>query len=158
MKAAAFAAALGALAGCASKGLMEEGAPRGIAESFSVKTDTESAYRRAIEYVRVCHVVRPHLYGATYAASRKRIDDKSVDTLLWGKMTDDPMSPIRVFRTTEAAKILELITAEPESAQKGQVSTKVTVRVLGTDLWDQAEIAAARRSIESATPTCRSLG
>jgi hypothetical protein len=34
---------------------------------------------------------------------------------------------------------------------------RVTVTVLGTGVWDQAELAAARKSIQSATPACRPL-
>ena len=62
---------------------------------------------------------------------------------------------IRVFKVGEEAKILELIGAKGESVEP--VTTRVTVSVLGTGVWDQAELAAARKSIQSATPACRPL-
>ena len=54
----------------------------------------------------------------------------------------------------EQAKVLELITSEAESPSKA----KVTITVVGEGRWDKAEIAAARASIESATPACRQGG
>jgi hypothetical protein len=51
----------------------------------------------------------------------------------------------------ETAKILELIAAESD----GPAKAKVTITVLGQGRWDAAEIAAARASIQSATPVCR---
>ena len=53
----------------------------------------------------------------------------------------------------EQAKVLELITSEAESPSKA----KVTITVVGEGRWE-AEIAAARASIESATPACRQGG
>jgi len=37
----------------------------------------------------------------------------------------------------------------------GPAKSNVTVTVLGQGRWDAAEIAAARASIQSATPVCR---
>jgi hypothetical protein len=55
---------------------------------------------------------------------------------------------------TEPAKVLELIAAESASPS----TAKVTITVLGEGRWDAAEIAAARASIQSATPVCRKGG
>lgn len=148
------------LAGCASKGLMESDA-KGLSDSFSVSTDYESVYRRAQQYVRVCHVQRPHRY-VEYASIRD--GDQSPDDSIFGLFDTQraneqqkykDMGRIRVFKVGEAAKVLELIEARGESVSP--VSTRVTVSVLGTDIWDKAELAAARQSIETATPVCRPL-
>ena len=54
----------------------------------------------------------------------------------------------------EQAKVLELITSRSRKPSKA----KVTITVVGEGRWDKAEIAAARASIESATPACRQGG
>ena len=61
---------------------------------------------------------------------------------------------VQVYKVGEQAKVLELITSEAESPSKA----KVTITVVGEGRWDKAEIAAARASIESATPACRQGG
>lgn len=58
---------------------------------------------------------------------------------------------VQVYKVGETAKILELVSAESD----GPAKAKVTVTVLGEGRWDAAEIAAARASIQSATPVCR---
>lgn len=155
---------IGGLAGCANTGLMQT---KGISDSFVVNTDVESAYRRALEYVRVCTTSREHKYGQTYAMTRD--NDLSSDGGVFGigagfgsddsakknKPTQAALGRIRVFKVGEEAKILELFEARSESIEP--VTTRVTVTVLGTGVWDQAELNAARKSIESATPACRPL-
>ncbi|HEX7748171.1 MAG TPA: hypothetical protein VF445_05405 [Bordetella sp.] len=151
---------MGGLAGCANTGLMQT---KGISDSFVVNTDVESAYRRALEYIRVCDISRTHPYGQTYGTARD--NDPSSDEGLFGlsadgsakknKPTQTALGRIRVFKVGEEAKILELFEAKGESIEP--VTTRVTVTVLGTGLWDQAELAAAHKSIQSATPACRPL-
>lgn len=149
----------GGLAGCANTGLMQA---KGISDSFVVNTDTESAYRRVLEYIRVCDTSRTHPYGQTYGIARD--NDPSSDEGLFGLGSDDAkkkkptqtaLGRVRVFKVGEEAKILELFEARSESIEP--VTTRVTVTVLGTGIWDQAELNAARKSIESATPSCRPL-
>ncbi|MFJ1302423.1 BPTD_2524 family lipoprotein [Pseudomonadota bacterium AL_CKDN230030165-1A_HGKHYDSX7] len=133
------AVALTVLAGCAGTGLRDE---PGIKETFEVQADFNAAYRRAVQYVRVCHEQRAHPYGAVYVAKTAEGEK------------GDP-NEVRMYRSTEPAKLLELIHALP-SEQPGR--SNVTVTVLGTGIWDRDEIAAARQSIQSATPVCRALG
>ncbi|WP_081627138.1 BPTD_2524 family lipoprotein [Bordetella sp. FB-8] len=162
-KACAVLALAGGLAGCANTGLMQA---KGVSDSFVVNTDVDSAYRRALEYVRVCDTSRRHPYGQTYAITRE--NDLSPDEGMFGigsgfsdtsakknPPTQSALGRIRIFKVGEEAKILELIQAKGESVEP--VTTRVTVTVLGKGIWDQAELAAARKSIESATPVCRSL-
>lgn len=160
---AALALAAG-LAGCANTGLMQA---KGISDSFVVNTDADSAYRRALEYVRVCDTSRAHPYGQTYAVARD--NDLTPDEGMFGigsgfsdssstkksPPTQSALGRIRIFKVGEEAKILELIEAKGESVEP--VTSRVTVTVLGTGIWDRAELAAARKSIESATPVCRPL-
>ncbi|WP_094832677.1 BPTD_2524 family lipoprotein [Bordetella genomosp. 1] len=132
------AVALTALAGCASTGLREN---PGVKETFEVNADFQASYRRATEYARVCHEQRAHPYGATYNYGRAEGEK------------GDPNEVI-VYRSTERAKILEIIQTLP-SEKPGW--SRVTVSVLNEGIWDSAEIAAARKSIETATPVCRPL-
>ena len=128
------------LSGCASKGLLEPDA-KGITQSFVVDADPMAALRRACEYVRVCHEARAHPYGAVYVGKRS-VGERGLP------------NEILVHKETESAKILERIhTQAAERANQAQVE----VTVLGEGIWDQAEIAAARQSITSATPACRAL-
>ncbi|MDX3986855.1 MAG: hypothetical protein QHC88_16530 [Achromobacter sp.] len=124
------------LAGCASKGVYESDAVQ--KETFSVDTNYQAAFRRGGEYVRTCHVNVQHPYGLAYA---------------WRHTLGEKGAPdeIQVYKVGEPAKVLELISAEAD----GPAKSKVTVTVLGQGRWDAAEIAAARASIQSATPACR---
>lgn len=125
------------LAGCASKGVYESDSVQ--KETFSVDTNYQAAFRRAGEYVRACHVNVQHPYGVAYA---------------WRHSLGQKGAPdeIQLYKVGEPATVLELISAESD----GPAKSKVTVTVLGTGRWDAAEIAAARASIQSATPACRS--
>lgn len=127
------------LSGCASKGLLS-GDPPGATETFSVQADVQAAHRRAGEYVRVCHEQRTYPYGAVYQ-THQTLGEKGAP------------NEIRIFKQTEPAKILEIIRAQSDGAS----ASNVTVMVLGEGQWDQAEIEAAKASIQSATPVCRPL-
>ncbi|MBV7482453.1 BPTD_2524 family lipoprotein [Bordetella sp. BOR01] len=128
-----------ALSGCASKGLLSGDAP-GAADTFAVQADFQAAYRRAGEYVRVCHEQRRHPYGIVYM-SHHSLGQKGAP------------NEVQVYKKTEPAKILEIIRAQPD----GPATSQVTVQVVGEAPWDEAEIQAARASIQSATPVCRPL-
>lgn len=128
-----------ALSGCASKGLLS-GEPPAATETFAVQADVQAAHRRASEYVRVCHEQRAHPYGVAYQ-SHQSLGDKGAP------------NEIRVFKQTEPAKILEIIRAQAE----GPATSNVTVMVLGDAGWDEAEIQAAKTSIQTATPVCRAI-
>jgi len=128
------------LSGCASKGLLS-GDPPGATETFPVQADVQAAHRRAGEYVRVCHTERAYPYGVVYQ-SHQSLGEKGAP------------NEIRIFKQTEPAKILEIIRAQSD----GPNTSNVTVMVLGEGQWDQAEIEAAKASIQSATPVCRPLG
>ncbi|OZI51414.1 BPTD_2524 family lipoprotein [Bordetella genomosp. 4] len=127
------------LSGCASKGLLS-GDPPGATETFPVQADVQAAHRRAGEYVRVCHNERAYPYGVVYQ-SHQSLGEKGAP------------NEIRIFKQTEPAKILEIIRAQSD----GPNTSNVTVMVLGEGQWDQAEIEAAKASIQSATPVCRPL-
>lgn len=132
----AFAALL---AGCASKGVYESDAV--VTETFVVNTHSEAAFRRAGEYLRACHTQVQHAYNAAYA---------------WRAVKGEKGAPdeARLYKVTEPAKVLELISAESATPS----TSKVTITVLGEGRWDAAEIAAAKASIQSATPVCRKGG
>jgi len=127
------------LSGCASKGLLSGDAP-GATDTFTVQADFQAAYRRAGEYVRVCHEQRRHPYGVVYT-SHHSLGQKGAP------------NEVQVYKKTEPAKILEIIRAQAD----GPATSQVTVLVLGEAPWDEAEIQAARASIQSATPVCRPL-
>lgn len=124
-----------ALGGCANTGLMES---KGLSESFPVEADYQAAFRRAGEYVRVCHEARAHRYDVTYGSLREL------------GVRDAP-NRLKVYRTDQPVKILEIISV----AMDGPNKSNVTVNVLGEGPWDAAEIAAAGKSIQTATPVCR---
>jgi hypothetical protein len=126
-----------ALSGCASQGLMSGDAP-GASETFLVQADVQAAHRRAGEYVRVCHEQRAYPYGVVYQ-SHQSIGEKGLP------------NQIRIYKQTEPAKILEIINAQTE----GPATATVTVMVLGEGMWDEAEVQAAKQSIQTATPVCR---
>ncbi|MVW78856.1 BPTD_2524 family lipoprotein [Bordetella sp. 02P26C-1] len=134
----ALAAAL-AMSGCASRGLMSGEAP-GASETFSVQADVQAAHRRAGEFVRVCHEQRAYPYGVVYQ-SHQSLGEKGLP------------NQVQVFKQTEPAKILEIITAQAD----GPATSTVTVMVLGEGMWDEAEVQAAKQSIQTATPVCRPL-
>lgn len=140
MRKSALAAVLIIIAlasGCASKGLLSGDTP-GVADTFDVAADYQAAYRRASEYVRVCYERRGHPYGVVYQ-SRHSLGQKGAP------------NEIHVYKKTEPAKVLEIF----QSQANGPSASRVTVRVLGEAPWDAAEVAAARTSIQSATPVCR---
>ncbi|WP_082308346.1 MULTISPECIES: BPTD_2524 family lipoprotein [unclassified Achromobacter] len=124
------------LAGCASTGVYESDSV--LKQSFNVATNYEAAFRRAGEYVRACHQNVQHPYGAAYAWRHSE-----------GK--EGAPNEIQVYKVGEPAKVLELIATEAD----GPATSKVTVTVLNEGRWDAAEIEAARRSIQTATPVCR---
>lgn len=124
------------LAGCASDGVMSEAAAP--SETFEVAANYHAAQRRAAEYLRTCYVAKSHPYGVTYQVNSAQGEK--------GAPND-----VRLTKESEPAKVLVRIVAK----ESGPATSAVTVTVLGSAGWDMAEIAAAKASIQSATPVCR---
>jgi hypothetical protein len=128
-------AALFILGGCASG--IESGG-NFPSETFDVGAPYDAAYRRAAEFVRVCHTAPEYPYGVEYRDTHTLDEQFAV-----GRIT--------VFKVPEPTIYLERIETKP----KGKTDSTVTVTVLGTGMWDARELAAAKQSIQSATPACR---
>jgi len=126
-----------ALAGCAS-GIQPGGAHPEM--TFTVAATHEAVYRRAAEYVRVCHENSRRLVGVHYVGTRV-LDGKS-DT-----------REIRVHQSGRPKDVQEIIIVTAH----GQGDAQVRAVVLGEREWDQAELQALRASLMSATPVCRAL-
>lgn len=128
-------AALALLGGCASG--IEPGGNFPSA-TFDVNTPYDAAYRRAAEFARVCHTAPEHPYGVEYRTT-ETLDEKFA------------IGRIALFKVPEPTVHLEVIEAKP----KGKTDSTVTVTVLGQGDWDARELAAAKQSIQTATPACR---
>jgi hypothetical protein len=128
-------AALLMLGGCASG--VEPGG-NFPSQSFDVPAPYKAAFRRAGEFVRVCHIAPEHRYGVRYG-DKKTLDEKFAT------------ATIAVYKEGSPAVQLEVIQLKP----KGNADSTATITVLGDGIWDAGEIAAARQSIQSATPVCR---
>jgi hypothetical protein len=125
------------LSGCVNKGILEAKSP--YHETFSVEASQQATLRRAQAYVRNCFEQVKHKYDVVYLSRVRRGEKGAGDEIL-------------VYKQTEPAKILASINiVEQSSASRAQV----TVTVLGAGRWDAAEVAAAKASIQSATPSCR---
>jgi len=125
------------LAGCAS-GIQPGGAHPEM--TFTVAATHEAVYRRAAEYVRVCHEESRRSTGVTYVGTR--ILDGNSNT-----------REIRVHQSGRPRQALEIITV----TRHAQGDAQVRAVVLGEREWDQAELQALRASLLSATPVCRAL-
>jgi len=135
LRASLCAGGLLVLGGCAFGG--SEEAPRPTL-TFETPTEYTAAYRRAREYVRVCHEEAEFRYGVRYGSNRSLVDKTATGEL-------------KVFKIPEERRILESIRVQPA----GPRAANVTIVVDGEGKWDTQEMAAARASIESATPVCR---
>jgi len=129
------AAAVAALAGCVS-GIQPDGQHPSI--EFTVAATYHAVYRRAAEYVRVCHENSTRSVGVTYVGTRV-LDAK------------DNRAEIRVHESGRPRDILEIITVSPH----GLGDAIVNATALGQKQWDQAELQALQTSLESATSVCR---
>jgi hypothetical protein len=127
------------LAGCASRGA--DSPDTGITENFTVSTDYQAAYRRANDYFRVCYVDHAHRYNVKYV-SKQGIDEKGTT------------AEARLALAHEPKKTLEVFSSRP-SVDNREVA-QATLRVLGEGRWNKAELAAAKQSIQTATPVCLS--
>jgi len=123
------------LTGCAS-GIQSGGSHPNI--EFSVAAGHEAVYRRATEYVRVCHENSTRSVGVRYVGTR----------VLNAKGN---RAEIRVHQSERPRQLLEIIAVVPNGAGDAMVNATV----LGEQEWDQAELQALKASLESATPTCR---
>jgi hypothetical protein len=128
-------AALLILGGCASG--IESGG-NFPSETFDVNTPYDAAYRRAAEFVRICHTAPEYPYGVQYRDSHTLDEQFAAGRIV-------------VFKVPEPTVHLEEIETKP----KGKTDSTVTVTVLGNGMWDARELAAAKQSIQSATPGCR---
>jgi hypothetical protein len=135
-------ASLLTLTGCAS-GIQSDG--NYPSETFIVDAGYDAAYRRASEFVRVCHVDVEYAYGVSYGYSRS-LDEKTA------------IGTVSLYKIPEPAKLLEIVRAKPDGPLNTSHTATVTVTVLGDGPWDAQEIAAAKKSIQSATPICRPGG
>lgn len=135
-----LASALVLLGGCASEGVTPDGNFPTL--TFPVQTDYMAAFRRAGEFVRVCHTDVVYAYGVNYL-SNQSYDERTAT----GTAT--------VFKRGEPAKLLEVIKVRPDGPVNTARYATVTVTVLGSQPWDQREMEAARQSMQSATPACR---
>lgn len=129
------AAAALVLAGCAG-GIQPDGQHPGI--EFTVPATHDAVYRRAAEYVRVCHENSTRHVGVSFVAT-KVLDAKG------------NQAEIRVHQAERPKDVLEIITVAPH----GMGDARVNATVLGSGEWDQAELQALRESIQSASPACR---
>lgn len=131
-----MSAAVVALAGCSGGIAVSQ---TKTSESFTVKTDYASAWRRAREFARVCYVQANHPYSMRYSTNES-FDDR------------DTRGRVEIYQTPSPQSILEIITTEPGA---NSALTKVTVEVEGKAPWDKNEIQFAQRSITSASPQCQ---
>jgi len=123
------------LGGCAG-GIQAGGVHPKI--EFIVAATHEAVYRRATEYVRVCHENSTRSLGMRYVATRVL-------------NVQGNRAELRVHPSTRPRELLEIITVAPY----GMGDAVVNATVLGQKEWDQAELQALQQSIESATPLCR---
>ncbi|ALM83707.1 BPTD_2524 family lipoprotein [Bordetella sp. N] len=135
-----LASALVFLGGCAAEGVKSDGNFPTL--TFPVQTDYQAASRRASEFIRVCHTGVQYAYGLNYLSNNSYDERTATGTLT-------------VYKRTEPAKLLEVIKVQPDGPLNTARYATVTVTVFGDVPFDQNEIAAARKSIESATPSCR---
>ncbi|MDQ2140136.1 hypothetical protein RBI14_18415 [Alcaligenaceae bacterium B3P038] len=124
------------LFGCASRGVDASG--DFPSQAFDVPTDYYQAQRRIREYLKACYVDRQHAYNVAYDFTGS-IDPKATT------------GETRLFTVNEPARALMRFKVQPA----GDRSTKATLTVMGIAPFDQQEMDAAIRSIQSATPMCR---
>jgi len=123
------------LMGCA--GGIEPGGQHPSIE-FTVAAAHEAVYRRATEYVRVCHENSTRAVGVTYVGTRVL-------------SATGNRAEIRVHQSGRPKELLAIIAVAPY----GMGDAVVNATVLGQKEWDLAELQALQTSIESATPACR---
>lgn len=110
-----------------------------ITETFTVPMSYQAAYRLAGDFARTCHQS-----GGTFA----KTNGFSVTGDLY---TDIHEGIVRIsatyISTKEAASIRVVHVTDDE--------TKVTATVSGRGIWDQRELDALQKSMESGVITCR---
>jgi len=128
---ALFATSLLALSACVA-GIKENG--QGAArDSFHAPTTYQEAYRRADAFARHCHANTDWFKVA-------------------GNLYTDNQTGVVHITAPSATGDLERI--DIATAKDG--GSDVTVTAWSKGIWDAREIAAARQSIETGTPVCRS--
>ncbi|MEC6413631.1 BPTD_2524 family lipoprotein [Achromobacter xylosoxidans] len=129
MKKICFLALLAPLAGCAF-GISHDGTDPSA--TFEVASSYQEVYRRADAYPRHCLQLP--------------------DQIVMGNLYHDTKSGVVRVNSPASAKPLE----EIEIKDSGADRTQVTVTVWGVGIWDEGELAAAKESITSGKPICRS--
>jgi len=124
------------LSGCASRGVDATG--DFPTQAFEVSTDYYQAQRRVREYLKACFVDRQHAFNVAYDFTGS-VDPKATT------------GETRLFTVNEPARALMRFTVRPA----GERSAKATLTIVGIAPFDQQEMDAAIRSIQSATPICR---
>lgn len=122
------------LAGC-SIGIKDDGA-NAIRTNFKVDATYQETFRRADAFAHRCHTSTNPLLASFNVAGNLYADNKS--------------GVVRINLPT-SGKDLERI----ELAESKNGGTDVSLTAWGVGMWDQRELAAARQSIESGTPSCR---
>jgi hypothetical protein len=134
MKRIGIALALLALSGC-TLGIKEDGS-NALHDSFHVDATYQETFRRADAFARHCHT-STNMLAASFNVSGNLYTDKQA-------------GEVRV-NLPSAGRDLEIIRV----AASADGGASVSVDVWNRNRWDERELAAARRSIESGTPTCR---
>lgn len=122
------------LAGC-SVGIREDGS-NAIRRSFAAPVTYQEAYRRADAYARHCRTSNSLWKGSF-----------NVDGDLF---TDTQKGVVRI-NMPNGGRDLERI----DIAAAGGASSEVGITAWGVGVWDEREVAAAKASILTGTPTCR---
>lgn len=123
------------LAGC-SVGIKQDDAGA-IKGNFHVATTYQDAYRRADTFARRCHTTTHNVVSTSF-------------NVTGNLYTDEQKGVLHVSAPGLAADMERIDLAATSGG-----GTDIEVTVWGRHQWDQREIDAAKRSIESGTPACR---
>jgi hypothetical protein len=134
MKRVGIALALITLSGC-TLGIKEDGS-NALHDSFHVAATYQETFRRADAFARHCHT-STNMLASSFNVSGNLYTDKQA-------------GEVRI-NVPSAGRDLEII--KISAAQDG--GSNVSVDTWDRNMWDEREMAAARRSIESGTPSCR---
>ncbi|KNE23861.1 BPTD_2524 family lipoprotein [Achromobacter spanius] len=118
-----------ALTGCAF-GISNDGTDP--TQTFEVATPYQETYRRADAYPRHCLQLP--------------------DQIVTGNLYHDTKSGVIRVNSPASGKPLEVI----EIKELAGGTSQVTITVWGIGIWDEGELQAARKSLETGENTCRS--
>lgn len=134
MKSSVLIAVMALLSGCVV-GIKEDGS-NALHDSFHVDATYQEAFRRADAFARHCHTSTNPLASSFNVSGNL--------------YTDQQAGEVRI-NVPSAGRDLEII--KVSAAQGG--GSHVSVDTWDRHMWDEREMAAARKSIESGTPSCR---